>query len=159
MLRLSKLTDYGIVIMTYLAKEPAAVRAANDVSAGTRVAPPTVSKILKLLHRGGLVVSCRGPLGGYRLAREPQQISVAEVVDALEGPVAVTECTSASGNCVQASHCSVRANWERINQAIRQALEGVTLQQMLAPATSSAAPDVTGLRGPGRARSEVGRVS
>ncbi len=136
MLRLSKLTDYGIVVMTYLAREPERVHAANEVAAGTRISLPTVSKVLKLLSRGGLVLSCRGAKGGYRLARAAEAISVAEVIDAMEGPVAVTECSSAAGTCVQESHCSIRANWQRINDAIRVALHGVSLAEMVVPMTS-----------------------
>ncbi len=133
MLRLSKLTDYGIVVMTCLAEEPGAVRAAHEIAGCTRLALPTVSKVLKLLSRSGLVVSCRGAKGGYRLARLPEQISVAHVIDALEGPVALTECSSESSNCSQESHCNIRGNWQRINDVIRHALEDVSLAEMVRP--------------------------
>ncbi len=136
MLRLSKLTDYGIVIMTCLAEEPGEIRAANEVAACTHVALPTVSKVLKLLSRSRLVVSCRGAKGGYRLSRSPEQISIAQVIDALEGPVALTECSSDSSNCSQESHCSIRGNWQRINDVIRQALEEVSLAEMVRPPTT-----------------------
>ena len=144
MLRLSKLTDYGIVVMTCLAEEPDAIRAANDISACTRVAPPTVSKVLKLLSRAGLVSSCRGARGGYRLSRRPEQISIAQVIDALEGPVALTECSSESSHCVQEAHCSIRGNWQRINGVIRRALEDVSLAEMVLPAIPREI-DVSGL--------------
>ena len=142
MLRLSKLTDYGIVVMTCLAEEPDAIRAANEISTCTRVAPPTVSKVLKLLSRSGLVSSCRGARGGYRLSRRPEQISIAQVIDALEGPVALTECSSESSHCVQEAHCS--GNWQRINGAIRRALEDVSLAEMVLPAIPREI-DVSGL--------------
>ena len=144
MLRLSKLTDYGIVVMTCLAEEPKAIRAANEVSACTRVTLPTVSKVLKLLSRSGLVLSCRGAKGGYRLARSPEQISVAQVIDALEGPVALTECSSETSNCSQESHCSIRGNWQRINDVVRHALEEVSLAEMVGPPATRAV-DVSGL--------------
>ena len=133
MLKLSKLADYGIVVMTYLAHEPAQVRAANEVAMSTRVALPTVSKVLKLLSRGGLVASVRGAKGGYRLARSPGAVSIAEVIHALEGPLAMTECTSAVGACTQEPYCAVRGNWQRINETIYHALARVTLADMVGP--------------------------
>ena len=133
MLKLSKLADYGIVVMTYLAHEPAQVRAANEVATSTRVALPTVSKVLKLLSHGRLVVSVRGAKGGYRLARSPGAISIAEVIHALEGPLAMTECTSAVGACTQEPYCAVRGNWQRINETIYHALARVTLADMVGP--------------------------
>ncbi len=144
MLRLSKLTDYGIVVMTCLAEEPDGVQAANEVSARTRVALPTVSKVLKLLSRSGLVTSCRGSKGGYRLSRKPAEISIAQIIDALEGPVALTECSSQSSHCAQEAHCSVRGNWQRINDVIRHALEEVSLAEMIRPAVPREV-DVSGL--------------
>lgn len=145
MLRLSKLTDYGIVVMTCLAEEPGAVRAAHEIADCTRLALPTVSKVLKLLSRAGLVLSCRGARGGYRLARSPADISVAALIDALEGPVALTECSSEASNCSQESHCTIRGNWLQINDVIRGALEGVSLAEMIRPPTSHTV-DVSGLQ-------------
>lgn len=147
MLRLSKLTDYGIVVMTYLAQEPGRVHAANEVAAATLVAQPTVSKLLKGLSQAGLVMSLRGAKGGYRLSRRPEEISVAQVVDALEGPVALTECSSDSSHCVQESHCSVRGNFQRINSAIRGALDGISLAEMVRP-MGGRVVDMSGLRRP-----------
>jgi FeS assembly SUF system regulator len=151
MLRLSKLTDYGIVIMTCLAEEPDEVRAANEVAVCTHVALPTVSKVLKRLSRAGLVVSCRGAKGGYRLARPARSISVARVIDALEGRLALTECSSDSSTCSQESHCTIRGNWQRINGVIRDALETVSLAEMLAPPISVDV-DMSGLQQPRQAQ-------
>ncbi len=133
MLRLSKLTDYGIVVMTQLAGDPERLHAATEVATATGIAAPTVSKLLKSLTRAGLVSSVRGARGGYRLARPAEAVSVAELVDALEGPVALTECSSGEGNCEQEPHCAVRVNFQRINDAIRGALAQVTLAEMVAP--------------------------
>jgi FeS assembly SUF system regulator len=141
MLRLSKLTDYGVVVMTFLAEAPDEVRAANEVAACTRVALPTVSKVLKLLSRAG---------GGYRLARPARSISVAAVIDALEGPLALTECSSDSLTCNQESHCTIRGNWQRINGVIRDALETVSLAEMVAP-PGAVDVDVSGLHLPRQA--------
>lgn len=150
MLRLSKLTDYGIVVMTYLAREPDRLHAANEVATGTQVALPTVSKLLKHLSRGDLVLSVRGAKGGYRLARDAGDISVAQVVDVLEGPVALTECSTDTGNCSQASVCSIRVNFQRINGAIRGALDGVSLAELVGPEDAHLV-DMSGLRMPKRA--------
>jgi FeS assembly SUF system regulator len=136
MLKLSKLADYGIVVMTFLAQEAEQVRAANDVAVATRLALPTVSKVLKLLSRAKLVVSVRGARGGYRLSRPPAAISVAEVIHALEGPLAMTECTGVGGGCSQEPHCSVRGNWQRINETIYRALAEVSLDDMVLPMPS-----------------------
>lgn len=134
MFKLGKLTDYGTVVMTALAAAPGALRNAHELAAETHVAAPTVSKLLKQLGKSGLVESIRGAHGGYRLARSPERITVAEVVSALEGPIAVTQCAVHEGGCSIESHCGVRGNWRLINVAIRQALESVTLAQMVEPA-------------------------
>jgi FeS assembly SUF system regulator len=148
MLRLTKLADYGIVVMTYLAEEAEQVHAANDVAGATGLALPTVSKVLKALSRGGLVSSVRGARGGYRLTRSPRAISVAEVIHALEGPLAMTECTSADGACSQEERCAVRANWKRINETVHQALSQVSLEQMVLPRTPAAVVPVSDLTRP-----------
>lgn len=133
MLRMSKLTDYGTVVMTYMASESYRLHAASEIAAHTHVALPTVSKILKTLVHEGLVVSYRGVKGGYNLARSANTISMAEIINALEGPIGVTECSSMPGVCSQESSCSVKGNWRRINGAIQQALAGVTLAEMSRP--------------------------
>jgi FeS assembly SUF system regulator len=144
MLRMSKMTDYGTVVMTYLAREPDRVHNAQEVAANVHVPPATVSKILKILARGELLTPQRGAKGGYMLARPPARITVAQIVDAMEGqPLGLTECSSSPGACVQESSCSARGSWQRINDAIREALEGVTLEQMASPVYPV---DVTGLR-------------
>ena len=133
MFKLGKLTDYGTVVMTALAMRPEALRNAHELADETHVAAPTVSKLLKQLAKSGLVESIRGAHGGYRLARTPDRITVADVVSALEGPIALTQCAVHEGGCSIESHCGVRGNWRLINSAIRQALESVTLAQMAEP--------------------------
>ena len=131
MLRISKLTDYGTVVLAHLAGEPRAVCSAADVAAATGIAAPTVSKLLKSLARADLVSSTRGANGGYQLSRAPDQISAADVIDALEGPVSITECSSAHSHCDYEQVCNVGSSWKRINVAIRRALEEVTLIDLL----------------------------
>lgn len=133
MLRISKLTNYGIVIMSSLAAAPNRVHAAHQIAELTHVALPTVAKVLKRLHGADLVLSIRGPKGGYRLARPATDISVADVVSALEGPVSLTECSTDDSNCEQADVCSLRTNWTHINEAIRNALESISLDEMVRP--------------------------
>ena len=131
MLRISKLTDYGTVMLAHLAGNPSAVCSAADVAATTGIALPTVSKLLKSLGHAGLVTSTRGANGGYKLARAPQHISAADVIDALEGPVSITECSATDSNCEHEHVCNVGGSWQQINTAIRKALEDVSLLDLL----------------------------
>lgn len=133
MLRLSKLTDYGTVVMTALARHPREQRNAAELAAHTHVAAPTVRKLLKRLTHAGLVESSRGARGGYRLARAPEEISVADVIAALEGPLGLTECALHDGLCGIESECSLRGNWRIINRAIRRALTELSLAEMTEP--------------------------
>ncbi|MDF3834253.1 SUF system Fe-S cluster assembly regulator [Cupriavidus basilensis] len=133
MLRLSKLTDYGTVIMTHMARDPGRIHSAAEIAAEIGVAVPTASKILKMLARQDLLHSLRGAKGGYLLARAPRDISIAQVIDAMEGPAGLTECSIAAGLCAQEDSCAIRANWQRISLAIFHALDGVTLADMTQP--------------------------
>ena len=130
MLRISKLTDYGTVVLAHLASTRDSVCSAADVAGATGIGVPTVSKLLKSLARAGLVTSTRGANGGYRLARDPQRISAASVIDALEGPVSITECSALDSHCDYEEVCNVGSAWQRINVAIRRALEDVTLTDL-----------------------------
>jgi FeS assembly SUF system regulator len=134
MLRVSKLTDYATVVMTVLAAAPDSVHSAQDLAEKARLEVPTVSKLLKQLAQAQLVESFRGVNGGYRLARSPERISIAEIVIAMEGPIGMTECSAHVGVCGHEPHCGVRVNWRRINQAIAQALDSVKLSDMVKPA-------------------------
>ncbi len=136
MLKLSKLADYATVLMTAIASEPDRVHNGQELAARTHVPVPTVAKLLKTLARGGLLESTRGAHGGYRLVRGPEKVTIADIIRALEGPIAVTQCSSHAGGCSIESHCATRANWRLINTAIRHALEAVTLAQMTAPLRS-----------------------
>ena len=131
MLRISKLTDYGTVVLAHLAGAPDVVCSAADVAAATGIALPTVSKLLKSLGRAELVSSTRGASGGYQLTRDPRQISAADVIDVLEGPVSITECSASDSHCDYEQVCSVGSAWRRINIAIRHALDDVSLNDLL----------------------------
>lgn len=131
MLRISKLTDYGTVVLARIANCDNRVCSAADVAQATGIGVPTVSKLLKLLARAGLVTSTRGANGGYRLARPAHEISAANVIDALEGPVSITECSASDSHCDFESVCSVGGSWQRINVAIRRALDDISLIDLL----------------------------
>lgn len=142
MFRLSKLADYGIVIMTNLARRPDRQVSAADIASDSLIPQPTVSKILKMLTRADLLLSHRGAKGGYGLSRPGSEITVAEVITAIEGPIALTACIDeGSGGCDIERLCPARANWQRINDAIRDALDGINIEEMaLAIPEAFAAP-------------------
>jgi FeS assembly SUF system regulator len=133
MLRVTRLTDYATLILTVLASRPDRVHSAADLAERARLEAPTVSKVLKPLAHAGLVEGFRGVNGGYRLARAPEAISLVEIVEAIEGPLGMTECSVHAGQCGIEEHCGVRANWRRINDVVADALRGVSLAQMLQP--------------------------
>jgi FeS assembly SUF system regulator len=130
MLRISKLTDYGTVILACLASQPGRLWTASEVAERTHVGLPTVSKLLKKLQRTGLVLSTRGSHGGYQLARAAAEITAAHILDALEGPFAITECSGQHSNCDLESNCRVGHAWQRVNGAIRRALTDISLAQL-----------------------------
>ena len=133
MLRLRKLTDYGTVAMAYIALEADRTHAAAELAAAIGVPVPTASKILKMLARGELLRSVRGAMGGYTLSRPAGEISITEVINAMEGPIGVTECSALAGLCVLEGSCSIRTNWQRINRVICDALDQMTLADLAQP--------------------------
>ncbi|MFT4248205.1 MAG: SUF system Fe-S cluster assembly regulator [Pseudomonas sp.] len=137
MLRVTKLTDYATVVLTVLASHPGDVLSATELAEHAGLEPPTVSKLLKPLAQAGLVEGLRGVRGGYRLARAAGGISLIEIVEAMEGPLAITECSQDHGQCGIAHQCGVRSNWRLINDVVADALRGVTLAQMLHPLSPS----------------------
>jgi len=138
MLRVTRLTDYATVILTALASDAAAVLSASELAERAGLEVPTVAKVLKPLAQAGLVAGFRGANGGYRLARDAAAISLVEIVEAMEGPLGMTECSVHAGQCGIESSCGVRANWRRINDVVADALRGVSLAQMLGPAQPGA---------------------
>jgi len=135
MLRLSRLTDYATVILSYMAEKSKETLTAQEVSEATGISLPTVSKILKKLVKAHVLTSLRGAKGGYHLTRPPEKITVAAVINALEGPIALTECSSSKTSCEQAKGCHIQGRWNLINQRIFNALESVTLADMILPPT------------------------
>ncbi len=130
MLRIAKLTDYGVIVATHMATHTH-YASANDIAEATGISLPTTSKVLKTLAKGGIVMSQRGAQGGYQLTRPAHSISVAQLVTALEGPIAITECSlEGDSNCTLDGQCNAQANWQYINRSIHRALEAVTLADM-----------------------------
>lgn len=134
MIRITREADYGIVLMTCLAQADGQPRSAAVLAQQRRLPLPMVSKILKTLARAGLLSSQRGVQGGYSLARSATEISAADIIGALEGPIAITECSSeAHDGCSRQDYCEVSGHWARINQAIHTALQSISLLDMSRP--------------------------
>ena len=134
MIRLSRLADYGVVLMTHIAQSDTRLHTAHAVAQATRIPEPTVGKILKTLSRVGLLDSQRGAGGGYSLAREPAAIRVTEIITSVDGPIALTSCLDSAGPaCTLETFCPTRTNWHKINDAIRRALDDISLADMMNP--------------------------
>jgi FeS assembly SUF system regulator len=132
MINISKLADYSTVVMAYLARTGTAQNA-RDIAQATHIALPTVSKILKILAKAELLESHRGAKGGYDLARPAEKISMADIINALDGGIGLTECSRAAGLCAVEEACGIRHNWRNIGLIVRELLEQVTLAEMLKP--------------------------
>ncbi len=130
-LRISRLTDYGTVVLAHLAHDDAGPVSAAGLATATGIALPTVSKLLKALAKAEIVTSTRGSHGGYELARDARAISASDVIDALDGPVSITECSASDSHCDLESVCNVGGAWQRINVAIRRALDEISLADLL----------------------------
>jgi FeS assembly SUF system regulator len=131
MFRLNRLTDYAVVVMAQMSLRGDKVRTAPQISQDTGVPLPTVAKLLNALARENLVASHRGAAGGYALSKPAEEITVAEIIQALEGPIALTACVDGNvGSCESETLCPMRGNWDKVNKAIRHALSGVTLADM-----------------------------
>jgi FeS assembly SUF system regulator len=130
MLKLSKLTDYAVVVLVRLSEE-SGIQTSSGIAATTGVPEPTVAKVLKIMTTAGLVVSQRGARGGYRLARPLATISIAAVIMAINGPIALTACVEHSATvCDASSLCPVKGRWDTVNTAIRDALSAISLTDM-----------------------------
>jgi len=133
-IRVSKFTDYGIVLLSYFAHNPEKQPfSARQLSEESRIPFPTVSKLLKILTNTGLLDSERGRNGGYSLVKRPHEISVGQVISLLEGPLALTECSDKHGQCKIEGDCPVRNNWRKINRVVMKALELLTIEDMSSP--------------------------
>lgn len=135
MVRISKLTDYAVVIMAHVAKiaanYPLYVLGAREISQQTHLSLPTVSKLLKKLTKHKFLNSLRGTHGGYQLAIDPEDISIVDLIQALEGPLAITECNLGHEYCSSETQCALRKPWLSINQIISDSLSAVKLSHLV----------------------------
>lgn len=132
MFKVNKLTDYATVVLIEIARGDRR-RSTHQVADQTGIPLPTVAKLMKNLSRAGLVQALRGATGGYALARAMTTITIADIIQAVEGPIALTACADTSDeHCGIESICPVQGKWNRVNQAVRAALQDVTLADMVA---------------------------
>lgn len=129
MIKLGKLTDYAVVLLVQLTREgEGASCSASQLALRTRLPEPTVAKVLKKLSQEKIIESARGAMGGYRLTRAPAELSVRDVIEAMDGPIAITTCVETS--CATEQQCPAKGKWWPVNNAIRIALQMVTLADM-----------------------------
>ena len=133
MLRINRMSDYGMLILGDLALRKDAYVSATDIASSTHIALPTVQKLLKKLHQKELVLSKQGPLGGYALHDSARFTSVAMIIQALEGDLSLTQCTSKEIKCAIESSCQIGDAWHVINRTIISALEKLTLLDLVQP--------------------------
>lgn len=132
MIRLSKLSDYAVVVLSQLARDAGRVVSASGLAESTGIPEPTVSKVLKVLVKGDIIVSIRGAAGGYMMARSPDDITVRELIVALEGPIAVTSCLEESNDlCGISSLCPMKGRWQKVNRAIMNTLDEMFLSDLI----------------------------
>jgi len=130
MIRINRLTDYAVIVLAEMSRAES-LRTVPQLAAETGLPVPTVAKLLKILAHGRLVTSHRGTMGGYSLSRPADAISVVEIIEAVEGPIAITTCVEdTDGCCGIESLCSLHGHWTRINQAIRRALTEISLTEL-----------------------------
>ena len=130
MLKIGKLTDYGILVLDALAQVGAVKQSTEELATATGLTVSTLRKVMKTLVDAGLVIARRGAHGGYKLARSPLQIRILDVVEAFEGPVALTECSQSASDCEIQSSCSLVSGWMGVNELLMQILSRVTLEDV-----------------------------
>lgn len=152
MIKLSRLADYAVVLLTQMGSDAKAVHNALDLAERTGLPVPTVSKVLATLARNRVLTSVRGAKGGYRLAAAPERITVAEVISAIDGPIALTQCVDRTADiCIVETLCPSRAGWHKINRAVERALSGVTLADLIGEPPIIA--EISASKTPGKATS------
>lgn len=130
MLRVGKMADYALVIMSAMASQPTGLMQMEVLAQATRLSLPTVRKLMRLLVNAGLVKSVRGVKGGYQLARMPEMIKVSHILSAVEGPVAITECCDEDSECELSGGCEMESHWSAINQLVIQLLGAISLADL-----------------------------
>ena len=136
MLRISKLSDYGILVMAYVAETPRHWQSAAEIAIKVGLPAPTVIKVLKILTQGNLLESRRGALGGYRLAGKPTEITLERILIVLEEPLTLVACIDDQNVCTLATSCRPQNIWKKVNQALRWTLAGITLEEIVTKKSS-----------------------
>lgn len=131
MLKVNKLTDYASQILSYMAQDATSSVSAGVLSEQLNLPFATVSKVLKLLTNSELLVSSRGATGGYRLNACPSLIRLPQIIEAIEGPIALTECSEKSSSCPQKDSCNMHNPWQLVSRTIYETLDKITLAQMM----------------------------
>ena len=131
MLQLSRMADYGVVVMSHIARTPTSLHTSTVVATTTGLGEATVSKLLKALAKSGLLTSVRGAHGGYQLATTAGLITLTQIVEAVDGPINLTRCLDHGDGCQLAAHCNTKPAWQAINVAVRKAFSDVTLAQLV----------------------------
>lgn len=147
MIRVSKLTDYAMVILAFVGQEPTRRYQAREIADGTSLAQPTVSKLLKQLAKSGILISTRGAQGGYKLSKAPSEISIAYIIESLEGPLAMMECIVGEDNCALATSCKIHSPWQKINNLIKDTLEQYTLDNLVTTPSAKPIPEQVVFKG------------
>jgi FeS assembly SUF system regulator len=130
MIRMSKLTDYALVIMAFIGRDPQHLMQTGDIALNTKIAKPTTAKLLKRLAKSGLLESQRGAAGGYKLAKAPEEISAIEIIESIEGKLAIMDCTLGQDHCAIYNSCTINAPWMQINNTIAKALGTIRLSDL-----------------------------
>lgn len=146
MLRVSKLADYATLVMSYLAQNPARHANASEIAEATKLRVTTVRKVLKLLTSKQLLTSIQGSKGGYSLARSSQEISLAQIIAAIDQQEGLTECSSDHSNCTLEQQCLVRSHWQVIDRTIHAVFDSVMLADLLSPACDVTPIDISAIR-------------
>ena len=140
MLKISRLTDYATAVILFMQNDDK-LYASEVIANGVGLEIPTVSKVLKLLTKAQILVSTRGATGGYQLAKASDDISLYDVIMAIEGNTAITECTKTDSLCAQEQGCDSRTGWQNVNQQIEQILVKMTIARM-AELNGTSKPDI-----------------
>jgi FeS assembly SUF system regulator len=140
-MRLSHLADYAVVLMTAAARRPAGARlSATELSGETGLPLPTTQKLMGQLAGCGLLTSVRGAGGGFALSKPANEISLADIVEAVEGPIAMSACSDGKFDCALDAHCRVKPHMGIVGHAVRGALGAVSLQHLCSPAKAGVQP-------------------
>lgn len=132
MIKLSRMSDYAVVVLEALSRDAGTSLAATQIAQVSNLPEPTVAKVLKLMAGGGVVTSQRGANGGYMLARTPKDITVYDIVTAIEGRLGLTACVDGGDEpCALEAHCAMSGRWDIVNEAVRETFQSITLDDMM----------------------------